>query len=515
MHRLGVAKMENSNHAVMEQPDAAVRARRSPRVVLALPVKISVLDSSGGKQVAVGRSLVVNQYGCKIESNTSLRLNQIAELTVLATGKSCRARVVWADNRPNKHGNYEFALQFDGRSNVWGIHFPAEDPQLEQQPQKLTPAPREEAASGIPDQTSAEAGEKQNAAPATSPLVTGESAMLGAVEDLRTAIPTAGKTGAPMPSPPLAPSGDTGTAAALQPQAEMSLPVHLETPSATPGTYVASTHTVTPAERLLSAVRDLVKSTVSGEQAAAAERQARELEDRMTRIQLEVSRRVTEQIQSVTAAQISILKDSAAEFADQSQRALSASLQQFAETADQKARAIQDEAASAMTAAAANIRGQVAEELSKTEQSFVEQCRSLAQQALSSMVDECVRTMSLRIEELNKGFGEMQNRTQEVLLSTTRQLDEHAAKKVNDTAEQFEARLGDVAQRTFTNFQKYSLAELGKKQESIEAVFRQQMQAVSKSSLQEMQGALARVLQDMAGKMRPVGSDDLSASNEQ
>jgi 5-carboxymethyl-2-hydroxymuconate isomerase len=503
--------MENSSHAVMEQPDAAVRARRSPRVVLALPVKISVLDSPGGKQVAVGRSLVVNQYGCKIESNTSLRLNQIAELTVLATGKSCRGRVVWVDNRPNKHGNYEFALQFDGRSNVWGIHFPAEDPQLEQQPQKLTPAPREEATAGIPDQTSADAGEKQNAAPATFPLVAGESVMSGAVEDLRPEIPTAGKTGAPVPSAPLAPSGDPGTATALQPQAEMWPAVRPETPSATPGTNVAPTHAVTPAERLLSAVRDLV----SGEQAAAAERQARDLEDRMTRIQLEVSRRVTEQIQSVTAAQISILKDSAAEFADQSQRALSASLQQFAETADQKARAIQDEAASAMTAAAASVRGQVAEELSKTEQSFVEQCRSLAQQALSSMVDECVRTMSLRIEELNKGFGEMQNRTQEVLLSTTRQLDEHAAKKVNDTAEQFEARLGDVAQRTFTNFQKYSLAELGKKQESIEAAFRQQMQAVSKSSLQEMQGALARVLQDMAGKMRPVGSDDLSASNEQ
>jgi len=505
--------MQNGGQAVMPERETIVRTRRSTRVVISLAVKIRVLDSVVGNQFVAGRSVVVNQYGCKIESKTSFRVNQAAEITVLATGKTGKGKVVWADARVNKQGNYEFALQFDGPSNIWGVNFPPEDGPVEPKAQELTPAstPRPAITSESPDQTVPIFREDQEVTPASA---LSKPAKSDPVEDFSFEILEAEPTGAPVPSPALAPTFKTEIVTAPQPNTEVPPFLPTKTVSSPPEIEVPPAIPVTPAERLLSAVRELVQSSLSAEQAVAAERQARDLEERMARIQLEISNRVAEQIQSVTAAQISLLKQRADEFASQSQRVLFTSLQQFAETADQKAKAVQDETVSAMATALAGLHGQMAEQLSQTEQIYVARCRSLAEQALSSMVDDSLRTLSLRIEELNKGFGEMQDRTQNILLSTTRELEEHAATKVDATAKHLEERLRGVGQQIFTEFEKCSVAELGKKQESIAAAFRQEMDAVSRSNLQELQGALARSLHDMADKMRPVASPGVSVSNE-
>jgi hypothetical protein len=119
----------------------------------------------------------------------------------------------------------------------------------------------------------------------------------------------------------------------------------------------------TPADRLADAVRDLVRSAVSAEQATASEQLARTLEDRMDRMRLEVLGQFAQQVQSVVSTQTSALKQNADEIATQTQRIFSSSLEQWADAADQKAKTVQGEVASALEGALEGLRTQVTERL--------------------------------------------------------------------------------------------------------------------------------------------------------
>jgi hypothetical protein len=230
-------------------------------------------------------------------------------------------------------------------------------------------------------------------------------------------------------------------------------------------------------------------------------------------MQLDVLDRLTEQIQSLVSAQTSVLRQRADETASESQPVLSVRLQQKAETADQDARAVQGEAVSAVERALDSFHNQVAEQLPQMEKKFLEQCRSLAEQSLSGILENSLRTMSLRIEEASKGLEKIEERTQKILHDTSLQLEKHAAAKIDETTKHIEAQLKEMAQRVYSNLQQYSVAELGRRQQAVEAEFRKQMQAVSESSLQEVQGALARMLQGLAEKMRPAPGQGISNSN--
>ncbi|HXW16514.1 MAG TPA: hypothetical protein VEN79_18535 [Terriglobia bacterium] len=270
---------------------------------------------------------------------------------------------------------------------------------------------------------------------------------------------------------------------------------------------------MTPANHLADAIRDLIQSTLTAQQGIAAERLVKALEDRMARMQLEVLDRLTKQIQSVVSAQTSVLKQRADEIASQSQQVLSVRLQQMVEAADQNAKAVQGEAVSAIEKATSSLHNQIAEQLPQMEKKFLEQCRSLAEQSLSGIVENSVRTMSLRIEETSKGLERIEERTQKILLDTSVLLEQHAATKIDETTKHMESQLKEMAQRVYSNLQQYSVADLDWRQQAVEAAFQKQMQAVSESCVQEVQGALARMLQGLAEKMRPAPAQELNNSN--
>ena len=546
----------------MKERDVSVRARRTTRVAIALPVRIAAFDPGRLSEAVNGRSVVVNKHGCRLESAKSLPLGQIADITVLATQKSARGKVIWADPRPQKSGNYEFALEFDKPCNLWNLNFPPEDWELEQEreiaaaeagaEQAISAEPSDPPVPPIhtelpaPDAAGASISETVNSeVPGTPPQefelaqAHREPAHDAAPQDLDLAAefdrfaaeigsdlspenPTADldfpqapteNHETPTPPPAVTQSSETAIASFVSAHSKVSaapiadpvsLPVGVEIPRGSPHK---------PADRLAEAVRELIQSTVSDEQGVAAERLVKTLEERMARMQLDVLDRLTNQVQILISAQTSVLEQRAGEIANNSQQILSVGLQQLAETAEQKAKAIQGEAASAVAAALDSLHSRVAEQLPQTEKSFLDQCRSLAEQSLSGLLENSLRTMSQRINEVSKDFEKIEERTQKVLLDTSAQLEQHSAMKIDETTKHLETQLLDTAQNINTSFQRDIVAELGKRQQVIETAFRQQMQAVSESSVQEMQGALARMLQGLAEKMHPAPDRRTSDSN--
>jgi len=482
---------------------------------------------------------------------------------------------VWADSSPKPNGNYEFAIQFDEPCNLWGLRFPPEDSEVDQEDrttrsqgtpareisldtsvppaspiQTNLPAPQEDAASAMSAaakpvvevtslQETAGADFEESVRGADletldlTPMISDLANNLGgaispehgpaarlpqssvseipAPSDSPQVISETAVT--PIPSPVFAQSPKVEGTAPPSTHSETS-PAPLAQPvTALPGLEASPSILASPANRLADAVRDLIQSTLSAEQGVAAERLVKALEERMARMQLEVLGQVTQQVQTLVSAQTAVLKEKADEIAGQSQQVLSAHLKQLAEAADQNAIAVQGEAVSTVERALNNLHNQVAEQLPQAERKFLDQCRTLAEQSLSVIVEDSLRTMSLRIAEASKGFEETAERTQKVLLDTSLQLEQHAVTKIDETTKYLEAQLRVVAQRIFSSFQQYTIAELGKKQRSLEAAFQQQMQAVSESSLLEMQGALARMLEGLADKMRPAPGRGISDSN--
>jgi hypothetical protein len=557
-----------------KERDKSVRARESTRLAIRFPILICAVDPPGAAERVSGWSVAVSNHGCKIEGKGPLPVGRVADVTVVSTRKTGRGRVVWADPSPNTNGNYELAIQFDEPCNIWGLRFPPEDWEVEKKDrtvnpqgtlakeitldtsvvtasptQTVLPEPQEAAAAAngsaaipnvlaSPPQEIAEAHPEEPAYAADletldltamisdlannrGDSISPEQAPVASLpQSFGSEIPAASdspqviteRSGTPLQSPVLAQPLD---AESTPPSTHSEIsPVPTADPvTPPPGLGGSLSIPTSPANRLADAVRDLIQSTLSAEQGVAAERLIKALEDRMARMQLEVLDRVTHQIQSLVSAQTSVLKERADEFAGQSQQVLSIHLKQLAEAADQNARAAQSDAASTVERALSHLHDEVAEQLPQTEKKFLDECRTLAGQSVSVIVEDSLRTMSLRIAEANRGLEETAERTQKVLLDTSLQLEQQAVTKIDETTKYLEAQLRVVAQRIFSSFQQYTVAELGKKQRTMEVEFQQQMQAVSESSLFEMQGALSRMLEGLAETMRPTPSRGVSDSN--
>lgn len=73
----------------------------------------------------------MNRHGARLEAERNLDFGQEIIVTALSTQRTATARVVWVDPRPNRGGNYEFAVELLDATNLWGVGFPPGDPQDE------------------------------------------------------------------------------------------------------------------------------------------------------------------------------------------------------------------------------------------------------------------------------------------------------------------------------------------------------------------------------------------------
>ena len=98
------------------------RSRRSTRVLLTLPVRVSGIDEDGRPFESEGETLCVNKHGAKIRISHSLRCKEV-RITLRSRQRSQRARVAYVDEAHRG----EFAIELERPENFWGVYFPPAD----------------------------------------------------------------------------------------------------------------------------------------------------------------------------------------------------------------------------------------------------------------------------------------------------------------------------------------------------------------------------------------------------
>ena len=89
-----------------------------------LPVRL-VKDASGSFEGVEGWTIVLSQYGARIECKRPPVMGDEVVVTNLAHERSAMGKVVWCEDKKNENGNFEFGVELRDAKNLWGITFPS------------------------------------------------------------------------------------------------------------------------------------------------------------------------------------------------------------------------------------------------------------------------------------------------------------------------------------------------------------------------------------------------------
>jgi hypothetical protein len=515
----------------MKERDFSTRARRTTRVQIRIPVRIRVVDRSGKVEIVDAWTSVINMHGARLTGKRLFAMDEAVEITVPSTGRAGKGKIIWLGSTPAGDADYEFAVELDKPANLWAIGFPPGDWGYEKAPdrpgskiesEKATPGTSTDqmeeltlsgppsalgdiSPAGAAERSNVDAANRQDALASLAREELKGTADPDLVPNLTSAPAPATAEASVSPDPSLAFSPPP-VAAPVSPAASSqrtAAPIPPGKPAG-PRSRAEATGELTPAtaDRLADAVRSVVASAIQAEQSTASEQLLKALEARMAQIQQESLERLTDQAARLVSAQSASIEQRAEEIVDRSEEALAERLRQATETGEQKARKLEGEVAATVTAALEGLRGQVTEQLPPVGRQFLEKCRSLADQAFSEMLENALRAMSLRIEEMDKNIETMQQKAQQILQGMSAQLEQRSAKAIAETAGRLESRLEKSAQQVDSSFQRQIVKELSERQKDLAEQFQQQIEVVSEKSVQEMRGALGRMLQGLADRVR-------------
>jgi len=124
----GVALPDRPAH--MSSRDATER-RRSSRLMLAIPIKVSSIDLLGQPFKELTTTITVNRHGCTYKSKHHLPKGSIVTLENEQSDSASPARLVtgrvaWMQRPHSVRDFYQIGLEFEKPDNVWGIKFPPE-----------------------------------------------------------------------------------------------------------------------------------------------------------------------------------------------------------------------------------------------------------------------------------------------------------------------------------------------------------------------------------------------------
>ena len=105
----------------------SLKARRTTRIPLRIPVHLIVQEKDGRTRTLDGWTMIVNVHGARVECKRPFALHEDVLLQVPSNGKAQKGRVVWSASEANKNGYYEFGLELDSPENLWGVGFPPSD----------------------------------------------------------------------------------------------------------------------------------------------------------------------------------------------------------------------------------------------------------------------------------------------------------------------------------------------------------------------------------------------------
>ncbi len=112
--------------AMSQTPSPAPRGekRRSDRLMLTIPLRVSWQDAQGRSFEADARTLTLNRHGARIHVLRPLVRGSVVRLTNLISRRDTEFRVVGPVSPHTEKGGEWGVELVDGKANIWGIQFP-------------------------------------------------------------------------------------------------------------------------------------------------------------------------------------------------------------------------------------------------------------------------------------------------------------------------------------------------------------------------------------------------------
>jgi hypothetical protein len=108
------------------RPTQAANQRRSQRILLAVPVRVSGKGAKGTPFVEHTKTLIVNAHGALLQLEEPVREGQVLSVRNVTTGEEALCRVV--DLSPDTHGVAEIGVEFaEPNPHFWRVSFPPTD----------------------------------------------------------------------------------------------------------------------------------------------------------------------------------------------------------------------------------------------------------------------------------------------------------------------------------------------------------------------------------------------------
>jgi hypothetical protein len=124
VYKLQVESHMHLSSQYERSPNPGIEVRRSSRIPLIIQILIAGIHPETGVLFeAAGKTLIVNKHGALISTIPGLRSEMRLCITVVTSGKSGGARVVW--DSPQSEGRY--GIELDNPGNFWEIFAPPAD----------------------------------------------------------------------------------------------------------------------------------------------------------------------------------------------------------------------------------------------------------------------------------------------------------------------------------------------------------------------------------------------------
>ena len=130
----GVQVPNNAAEAVATKPEQpSLKSGRGPCVSMRLPVEITLGTVSGGSEVYMASTVLINQRGARFECSLPPERLKFREapfkphlelrIEVVSTGKAAQGKVNWTDSWPCRDASFEFTAELENPAYLFDIDF--------------------------------------------------------------------------------------------------------------------------------------------------------------------------------------------------------------------------------------------------------------------------------------------------------------------------------------------------------------------------------------------------------
>lgn len=105
-------------HIILSAAELGRHLRRSPRKVVAIPVRLSS-DRIGSAWEEETETVLVSRYGALVRCRHNAKAGESIEVIRADTGAKVQARIAW--QRPSETEDVRIGVEFVGCENFWGL----------------------------------------------------------------------------------------------------------------------------------------------------------------------------------------------------------------------------------------------------------------------------------------------------------------------------------------------------------------------------------------------------------